>query len=323
MSQELYLKQILLTKLNNVLNPNYVNKITLLTFTLGATLIGKNFLIEILLSLELITANFAFKVQLSDGASSTVFYVGVLFVFSALWLFYKAHIEQSNKSLKQFRSLKKSTPTLIKLMEENERVFKECGPNSSQHHQEDLRRDFSVWDNAKSEIILPNNEKIYQIISTIKKYAPEEKRIIDKMKSHIEYFKANVEKGDIDYSNHQFPQDFSDLIYSYKKVSKAHQRKKEELSGWLKSELSGMDLESVHLFGSFLYNENYHDVDVLIKTNSSTFADIKEVANQLKGFSSKCKTEKGENMHLSVFSEIEKQGFLTFKRKIKNLEQVI
>ena len=323
MSQELVLKQILLTKLNNVLNPNYVNKIILLTFTLGMTLICKSLLIELLLSFELITAAFVLKVQLSDGASSTVFYVGILFVFASLWLFYKAHIEQGNKSRKEFCSLKKATPTLIKLMEENERVFKECGPNSSQHHQEDLRMGFSVWDNAKAEIILPNNENIYQIISTIKKYSPEEKRIIDKMKSHIEHFKVHVKKGDIDYSNHQFPQEFSDLIYSYKKVSKAHQRKKEELSGWLKSELAGMDLESVYLFGSFLYNENYHDVDVLIKTNSSTFAGIKEVANQLKGVSSKYKTDKGENLHLSVFSEREKQGFLTFKSKIKNLEQVI
>lgn len=323
MSQDLVLKQILLTKLNNVLNPNYVNKIILLTFTLGTTLIGKNLLIELLLSLELITNDFVFKVQLSDGASTAVFYVGVLFVLVALWLFYKAHIEQGDKNCNQFGSLKKATPTLMKLMEENERVFKECGPNSSRHNQEELRMEFSVWENAKLEIILPNNEKIHKIISGIKRFTPEEKRIIDKMKSHIEHFKVHVEKGDIDYSNHQFPLEFSELIYSYKKISKAHQRKKEELSDWLNSELSGLDLESVYLFGSFLYNENYHDVDVLIKTNSSTFVCIKEVANQLKGIVEKCKTEKGESLHLSVFSEIEKESFLTFKSKIKNLEQVI
>ena len=82
-------------------------------------------------------------------------------------------------------------------------------------------------------------------------------------------------------------------------------------------------MESVYLFGSFLYNENYHDVDVLIKTNSSTFVGIKEVANQLKGIVDKCKTEKGESLHLSVFSDIEKESYLSFKSKIKNLEQVI
>lgn len=323
MSQDLVLKQILLTKLNNILNPNYVNKIILLTFTLGATLIGKNLLIELLLSLELITLDFMLKVKLSDGASTTVFYLGVLFVLVSLWLFYKAHLEQRDKSRKQFGSLKKATPTLVKLMEENERVFKECGPNSSQHNQEELRMEFSVWDNAKLEIILPNNEKIYQIISTIKRFTPVEKRVIDKMKSHIEHFKVHVEKGDIDYSNHQFPPEFADLIYSYKKISKAHLRRKEKLSGWLQSELSGLDFESVYLFGSFLYNENYHDVDVLIKTNSTTFVGIKEVANQFKGIVDKCKTEKGESLHLSVFSEIEKESYLSFKSKIKDLEQVI
>ena len=144
MSEDLDLKRILLTKLNNVLNPNYVNKFMLLTFSLGATLIGKNFLIELLLSFELITADFVLKMQLSDGASSTVFYVGALLVFTSLWLFYKAHIEKENQSRKPFRTLKKAAATLIKLMEENERVFKECGPNSSQRHQEDLRMDFSV-----------------------------------------------------------------------------------------------------------------------------------------------------------------------------------
>jgi predicted nucleotidyltransferase len=323
MSQGLDLKQILLTKINNVLNPNYVNKFITLTFTLGAALIGKNFLIELLLSFELITADFVLKMQLSDGASSTVFYVGGLLVFISLWLFYKAHLEKENQSRKPFRTLKKATPTLIKLMEENDRIFKECGPNSSQHHQEDLRMDFSVWRNARKEIIVPNNNKIYQIISTVKKYSPEEKRIIDKMKSHIEHFKVHVEKDDIDYSNHQFPQEFADLIYSYKKVSRAHQKKIDELSGWLESELTGVDLESVYLFGSFLYNDNYHDIDVLIKTNSSTYADIKKVAVQLKELSSKCKTDKGEGLHLSVFSEIEKQGFLAFQSKIRNLVKVV
>jgi hypothetical protein len=58
MSESLTLKKILLTKLNSILNPNYVNKFILLTFSLGSVLTGKNFILEALLSLELITQEF-------------------------------------------------------------------------------------------------------------------------------------------------------------------------------------------------------------------------------------------------------------------------
>ena len=323
MIEDIDLKKILLRKLNSILNPNYVNKFIFLTFTLGSTLIGKNFLIQLLLSVEIITADFALKIQLSDSADSTVFYFGALLVFISIWLFYKAHIEKNDQSNKSFSSLKKAAPTLIKLMEENERVFKECGPNSSTYELRDLRMDFTVWSNAKSEIIAPNNDQIYKIINTVKKYSTHERNIINKMKSHIEHFKLHVENNDIDYSGHQFPQEFSELIYSYKKVSDVHQNKINELSSWLKLQFSEIDLESAHLFGSFLYNEHYHDVDILIKTNSKTYADIKSVASQLKELVKKCKSEKGENLHISVFSEIEKQDFIDFKNKLLNFEKVV
>jgi len=61
MSESLTLNKILLTKLNSILNPNYVNKFILLTFSLGSALTGKNFILEALLSLELITQEFILK----------------------------------------------------------------------------------------------------------------------------------------------------------------------------------------------------------------------------------------------------------------------
>ncbi|MFV8449787.1 hypothetical protein ACNO65_06845 [Vibrio campbellii] len=323
MSPKLDLNQILLTKLNSLLNPNYVNKIILLTLTLGAGLIGRNFVLEILVALEIITPDFVVKLQLSDGASSTVFYVGVVLVFLSLWLFYQAHFTDRKKSSKSFKSLKKAAPFLIRLMEENERIFKECGPNSSSHHQDELRMNFSVWNNAKSEIIVPNNDQIYKVIIALKGLSVEESRIIAKMKSHIEHFKVHVTKGHINYSQHQFPQEFSDLVYSYKKVSRSHQKKIDRVTSWLKEELNIADIESICLFGSFLYNENYHDIDVLIKTHSSTHDDIKRVALSVKEIKSEYTASFGEDLHISIFSELEKKRYLEFKGKIRNLKEVV
>lgn len=323
MSESLTLNKILLTKLNSILNPNYVNKFILLTFSLGSALIGKNFILEALLSLELITQEFTLKLQLSDGANAITFFFGIVFIATSIWLFYKAHIESKVPKLKTFKNCKTASKYMIKLMEENERVFKECGPNSSQHHHEELKMEFSVWENAKQNIIVPNNKEIYRIISNFKKLSEHEQSLVNKMKSHIEHFEAHVDNPDVAYSEHQFPKEFSELIYSYKNVSKEHKKKLDQINNWLRLELAGLNIESAFLFGSFLYSENYHDIDLLIKTKDSNYQDIKSTGMSLKNLNDKISRELNEKLHISIFSELESSDFEQFKSKIRNLKKVI
>jgi predicted nucleotidyltransferase len=323
MSESLTLNKILLTKLNSILNPNYVNKFILLTFSLGSALTGKNFILEALLSLELITQKFTLKLQLSDSANTITFLFGIVFIVISIWLFYKAHIESKVPKLKTFKNCKSASKHLIKLMEENERVFKECGPNSSQHNHEELKMEFSVWENAKQNIIVPNNKEIYRVISNFKKLSEYEQSLVNKMKSHIEHFEVHVDNPDVDYSEHQFPMEFSELVYSYKNISRKHKKKLDKINNWLKLELASLNIESAFLFGSFLYSENYHDIDLLIKTKDSNYQCIKKTAMSLKKLNEKFSTELNEKLHISIFSELESSDFEQFKVKIRSLEKVV
>lgn len=317
------LKDILLEKLNRILNPNFEAKFIRTLLVSGIALIGYQRVVQFASSIEIISRDIYIKLSLSSGVDFLFVIIGCLMICASCYLF-SIRSNKNNESKTNYRSLKKAAPALRKCLEENERVFKECGPNSSQYQQqEELRVDFTVWDNAKVNIILPNNDKIYKIISSIKKYSPEENRIINRMKTHIEHFEVHVKNDEVDYTDYQFPQEFSDLIYSYKKISRKHQMKINEMTEWLVNELVDIDVEKAYFFGSFLYSEYYHDIDLLIKTTANTRESIRASGQALKSFKAKCKTEKGEDLHLSIFSEIESDDFMAFKNKIRNLEEVI
>lgn len=212
---------------------------------------------------------------------------------------------------------------MIKLLEENERIFKECGPNSSNYEQNELRMEFSVWENAKRKIIIPNNREIYRVISNLKKITNKENRLIKKMKSHIEHFESHVDNPSVDYTAHQFPKDFSDLVYGYRSVSKKHQVKINKINNWLRTEISSMNIECAFLFGSFLYSENYHDIDLLIKTSDNEYSEIRKTALLLKTLTQKCNEDLGEQLHMSVFSQIEINDFNEFRKKIRTIKEVL
>lgn len=321
MTKELTLKGIILNKINNLLNPNYINKIIFLTFSLGSVMILKKVVFDILLSLEIITKSFYLKAQLNDASNNFVFYTGCFFVATSLFFFYKIYIFKNVKKNKIYKSLKSASYDIRRLLEENNRIFKECAPNSSYYVRDNLRMDFTTWEQSKAGIIVPNNDQIYKILNNIRKISDNDKIHVSKMKSHIEHFKAHVENPSIDYSNHQFPISFSNLIYRFSKPSRKQKRVLNNISNWLLKHELLSNTDEIVIYGSALYHERFNDIDLIIKTKYKTSDEIKSNSSKWQGLEQDFHKKFKHNLHLSVYSDFDKDSYNSFIGKLNNFKR--
>lgn len=91
-------------------------------------------------------------------------------------------IKQKEKVLKELRDL----------FNENERIFKQYGPRSMIAQQYPLSEVGFIWKEKCKEILIPNNDKILQILLANKEWIPKDKLyIIEDYKNHVEGFKTN------------------------------------------------------------------------------------------------------------------------------------
>ena len=100
-----------------------------------------------------------------------------------------------------------------------------------------------VWEDSKQNIILPNNGKLLAILENIKQYSSEEKMVVDAMKNHIEAFRTHCENPLFDYTDHQFPMSFSDLIYQY--CAGNQNPRAMEYGNWVKSQASTKSIPNI------------------------------------------------------------------------------
>lgn len=79
--------EIILRKLDSILNPKFQNKFILSLFFLGASLLSYQKILSGLLQLEIITNSYIIKLVLSDTSNTISMYVGIFFVVIAIILF--------------------------------------------------------------------------------------------------------------------------------------------------------------------------------------------------------------------------------------------
>lgn len=174
----------------------------------------------------------------------------------------------------------------------------------------------------KREQIVPNNDEILSILNRVKAFTRNEVSIVNRMKSHVSAFREHCSNPNFDYSNHQFPLAFADLIYEY---SKSNANNTAEYSEWLNEALSKYlnKIESVYIFGSALYGQEKTDVDVVIKNNLENMEEIREFAEVSKNLKNAFEKTFSLSLHLKVFSEREAHSFGRFIEKIYKSKKVI
>jgi predicted nucleotidyltransferase len=315
MTQPYTLKNILLEKLHRILNPNFSYKFIWALFFAGAGLLGYQRFVQLGGTLEFISDDLKIKLSIPSGVDTSFVIVGGTFILISCFFFYQLVINKETKN-KRFKNLKKAAPSIRKILDENRRIFINFGPNSEAGGVEDVRWDLDVWENSKQNIITPNNNKILEILKNIKSYTKEERAVVDKMLNHIEAFRLHCENPIFDYSKHQFPISFSDIVYQY--CSGTSDNKAIDYGNWVKNEATNnsISIEEIHVFGSVLYSEDPTDVDVLVKTNVSDIEAIKKQADIWKQISSNFREEHGIDLHLMVFTALEADSYIRFLSKI-------
>lgn len=99
------------------------------------------------------------------------------------------------------------------LLDDNYRVFRDFGPNSSKASPGDLRTDLTAWRHLKKSKIVPNNRLIRELVIRNKDIIPKEfVSVFDRLISHVDAFEVHVETGGIDYREHQFPNEITDIV---------------------------------------------------------------------------------------------------------------
>jgi predicted nucleotidyltransferase len=249
----------------------------------------------------------------------------IISIFILCILFFLDYIDKTVVNL-EFKNLKKASPTIKKLLDDNKRIFKTHGPNSSSQSVDDIRNNeqIPIWNTIKKTKIIPNNERIYSILENIKKYDNSEIPLIESMKNHIEAFKEHVMgESFINYTNHQFPIKFSILISKYANNGLLNSNFYKKYLDWINVYIkqNQHNIKFKDLFGSSLYDKEPSDIDILIFIESDNFEVIKDNAKLLNTLSKDFNEKFGKKLHITTFSEKEIHEYKKFKKLLLDTKE--
>lgn len=211
-----------------------------------------------------------------------------------------------------YESFEKMANDVYFLLLDNEHIKKSVGPNSGSSTIEELRTDLTMWYKYRKESIIPNNQKIKEILQQNEAYLSQRQMTIArKMLLHIDAFEEHVRNPDFDYSKFRFPVEFRDLIETTCfESAKSSSNLKREIK-WLKKQFGKLGVKDWYLIGSsVLTPEVSRDVDVVILVNYN--GDLKR---QIELIKFNFKLELRKHLHLTVFNEEEDNLFSEFIAK--------
>ena len=208
------------------------------------------------------------------------------------------------------------------LLSKNGRAFTSFGPNSGAESAAPVRWDLQLWEEAKKEIILPNNRKIQALIERHFNLVPNEYRaIFTEMSTHIYAFEKHCENPTLDYREHQFPEEFAQVIDQVCVQAQETQDRLVEIEGWLLENLLGNDLpvDEGYIIGSVLRGFFAGaDVDVFLLLGDRTSEEIKASIKKLTVIKRRFLLTFGMQLHVIVFSHPERDDFYSF---LEHLQQ--
>jgi hypothetical protein len=202
------------------------------------------------------------------------------------------------------------------LLTENARAFGSFGPNSGAESAAPVRWNMELWDEAKIDIILPNNRKIKELIENNWNIIPEkDKPVFKQMISHIYAFEKHCNNPMLNYTEHQFPQAFAKIIDDICSAEIEKGVTLNKIESWLliKFKEKELPLVEAYLIGSILRGIfEGADVDIFLLLNNITVEEIKNSGNKLIDIKQQFLLEFGLPLHAIVFSQPEKSGFYEF-----------
>lgn len=320
MAQEI--KKIFLTWLDRWVNPNFHNKIISILVFGGFALISYQNILSALVSLEWISPSIHFKLSITEDKDEYLKFFGMLLVVIGSYFYYLVHIKHKDKTT--FSTLKEASCIIKKILDKNKRIFKSHAPNSSSKTVSTLKKEneLTIWDSIKIDKIVPNNQKIYEILESINNYQSNEVLLVSAMKNHIEAFKEHCYNKNTDYTKYQFPIKFSALIakYCHGLIKDKYFKK---YTNWINNYLLESDISIIEkcLFGSVLYEKSPNDIDVLLLSQANEPSSIIKYPDKLHQMEIEFERVFQLKLHLTVFFNNKILEYKSFKEKILDTKE--
>jgi hypothetical protein len=309
-----------LTWLERILTPRVESTIIRSLFGLAAICFSGGLFFSFRINGTIALENGNITFSLSDNPALFSNILGLFFVFLAIAFYFITKIKKNNKA---YKTLKKASPYLRNILNENRRVFLAFGPNAFPGNIIEIRTNMGLWFKQRESVILPNNDNILEIISNIKSYNNVyEKALCDKMKTHINAFKQQVESPSQYPTKFFFPKEFSHLIDTYCATNKPRKLKAQirKYKGWLleKFRSKNLNFDEVLIYGSLLTGITISDVDLLLKHSLTQHADIRDIALKLIDISTEFENTYKQSLHIMCFSGLEQESYTSYKGRCGN-----
>jgi len=299
-----------------LLRPKYYNRITKILVVGGLALLSKPIWIDLL---NLALGEFKLSVI---GEFDWLLGL-IIIVLALLYNSYHRYLDLKHEAKnepafnkvvhKKFTEFGKLAQEIFPLLKDNQYIFKNTAPNSGSCIAEALRTDFTLWEKLKKEAILPNNESIKKLLEVNKSLIPYKyETVFNKMLLHLDAFNEHVINPNFDYSQHQFPIAFADIIFKESFENTLIDKKLIEMRKWLTKKLIPPLIRDWFIFGSAVFiSGRANDIDIAIISNENTTHAINYI-NQLK-FDFKIKFKK--DLHVTLFEEVNRNDYQIFSNK--------
>lgn len=204
------------------------------------------------------------------------------------------------------------------IIKDNNYIFQSVGPNSDARATENLQQDLTLWYKYRSEAVIPNNQKIKEILTTNKRLLPEsELAIAQEMITHIDAYEEHLNNPDFDYVEHWFPAQFPAIIENKCFENTIHLTTFKKKTNWILHKVKKLSLLEAYVIGSALIiGDHANDFDVVFLINNQNISNQISHIENLK-FDFKLKFKMG--LHVTTFTVAERAEFDNFieKNRIK------
>lgn len=211
-------------------------------------------------------------------------------------------------------------------LSKNGKTFLSFGPNSGASSAAPVRWDLKIWEEAKKDIIVPNNRIIKLLIEKNFHLIPNEYRsVFEQMIAHIYAFEKHVENPELDYRDHRFPDEFARVIDDVCVNNTKHQAILAKIENWIVKKIDDMDIPMIAGFigGSVLRGfYNNADVDIFILLSDNAPEEIKLSGRKLDSFKKDFLNKFGKKVHVVAFSLAEEKGFYEFVESLKQKKKI-
>lgn len=240
--------------------------------------------------------------------------LGFLIIVLSLWWHTRNRLidlKEKNHSMPEykkvneviFNSFEHVCKAIYPILKDNEYIFKNVGPNSGARETEELRTDLTLWYKYRNQTIIPNNQKIKEILKSNESLIPDSATELSKqMQLHIDAFEEHVQNPDFDYSDYRFPFEFQQLIENTCFDASVNSSSIQNQIKWLGKQLKKIAVEEWNIIGSVLFiPEKASDMDLVVLADDSSLKESVEFVHKLK---TDFKLKYGYGLHTTIFGTL-------------------